>query len=130
MWLSSHIEVTKAVNCKTPISSISVMVADLKILCTCVLSELPMGLRSWVRMQEEEDADYMQKFPDYHADFDDILDPQGDLMEEDSNAPQAQHKAISQQNTTVAQTSSASAKELTQGQLLDDIVALHARYIP
>ena len=81
-------------------------------------------------MQEEEDADYKQKFPDYHADFDDILDPQGDLMQEDSNSSLAQHEATNQQNNTQAQTSSASAKELMQGQLLDDIVALHARYSP
>ena len=82
----------------------------------------------WVHMQEEEDADYKQRFPDYHADFDDILDPQGDLMEEDSSASQAQHEASNQRCATQAQTSSASTKDLMQGQLLDDIVALHARY--
>ena len=82
----------------------------------------------WVHMQEEENADYKQRFPDYHADFADILDPQGDLMEEDSNSSLAQQEAGNQQNTTQAQTSSASAKELMQGQLLDDVVALHARY--
>ena len=106
------------------------MVADLKILCTCVLSGIPVGRCMLVPMQEEEDADYKQRFPDYHADFDDILDPQGDLMDEDSNAPQAQHEAASRQDATQAQTSSGSAKELMQGQLLDDIVALHARYSP
>ena len=84
----------------------------------------------WVPMQEEEDADYKQRFPDYHADFDDILDPQGDLMDEDSMSPQTQHEATSQQNATQAQTSSAYAQELMQGQLLDDVVALHARYSP
>ena len=81
-------------------------------------------------MQEEEAADYKQKFPDYHADFDDILDPQGDLMEEDSSSSLAQHEAAGRQNASQAQTSSAPAKELMQGQLLDDIVALHARYSP
>ena len=106
------------------------MVAELKLQCTCALSGDSAGQCMWVHMQEKEDADYKQRFPDYQADFNDILDPQGDLMEEDSDVPQAQHEASSQRCATQAQTGSTASKELMQGQLLDDIVALHARYSP
>ena len=87
-----------------------------------------MDLCMWLHMQEEEDADYKQRFPDYHADFNDVLDPQGDLMDEDSRVSQAQYEASSQRCATQAQTVSAASKDLMQGQLLADIVAMHARY--
>ena len=78
-------------------------------------------------LQEEEEADYQQRFPDYHTAFDDILDAEG--MEQDD--PSAQSKmpqdGLHQPQATQAQASSAVSKQLMQGQLLDDIVAQHAR---
>ena len=77
-------------------------------------------------LQEEEEADYKQRFPDYHASFADILEASGDGMELDEHSDVGQ-QATQQQGATQAETSSASSKQLMQGQLLDDIVIQHAR---
>ena len=74
--------------------------------------------------QEEEEADYKQRYPDYHASFADILE---DGMEMDEQTSMG-HQDQQQQGATQAEASSASSKQLMQGQLLDDIVVQHARY--
>ena len=75
-------------------------------------------------LQEEEEADYKQRFPDYHTAFADILEDSGDALEADESSAQAQQQ---QQQATQAEASSAASKQLMQGQLLDDIVLQHAR---
>ena len=75
--------------------------------------------------QEEDEADYKQRFPDYHASFADILED-GMEMDEQSGAD---HQAAQQAGATQAEASSASSKQLMQGQLLDDIVVQHARCV-
>lgn len=80
-------------------------------------------------LQEEEDADYKHRFPDYHASFADILEASGDGMEMEHplGGPHAGLEAPQQQGATQAEASSALSKQLMQGQLLDDIVLQHAR---
>ena len=77
-------------------------------------------------LQEEEQADYKHRFPDYHASFDDILEATGDGMEVDGLL--GDHEAQQQQGATQAEASSASSKQLMEGEFLDHIVLQHARY--
>ena len=79
-------------------------------------------------LQEEEEADYKQRFTSYHTAFDDILEPEGMELYEPSAQSEVPQDGPQQPQATQAQASSAVSKQLMQGQLLDDIVAQHARY--
>lgn len=78
-------------------------------------------------MQEEEESEYKERFPDYHAAFEDILE--GDVMDVDEEPAQADKEDTPQQQVSAAEAGSASSKQLLQGQLLHDIVAQHARCV-
>lgn len=82
--------------------------------------------------QEEEEADYKQRFPDHHAAFADIL--QDDSMDVDMDdaisaaaAADGGAGAAEEGAATGAEAGSAAARALLQGELLRDIMSAHAR---
>lgn len=76
--------------------------------------------------QEEEEADYRRAFPDHTAAFADIL---ADAEEDGDWAgpAQADGSGVMEQQASQAEAGSAAAQALLQGDILEDIVAQHAR---
>jgi midasin len=89
-------------------------------------------------LQEEAEADYKVKFPDHYAAFADLAPPdeadpgthlqqqqQQDTMDLDQPAADGDEASDDAAAATAAQAKSAAAKSLLEGQLLQDVVALH-----
>jgi midasin len=90
-------------------------------------------------LQEEAEAEYKAQFPDHYAAFADLApaddaDPdahlqqqqqQHDTMELDQPAADGDETGSDAAAATAAQAKSAAAKSLLEGQLLQDVVALH-----
>lgn len=75
-------------------------------------------------MQEEEERDYKQLFPDHSAAFTDValLPSEEELLE-----PMEFQAAASTGLATDAEAGSSAARDLMSGELLDDVVELHRR---
>ncbi len=75
-------------------------------------------------MQEEAEAGYREQFPDHFAMFADIADDAHQGMEAEFGPPTGQPSEASR-----AEAGSAVAQELVHGDLLSEVVRLHARSV-
>ena len=94
----------------------------------CILEVAPYdGNR--VLAQEEEERDYLERFPDHFKGFEDIAVLEGEVPVDDDRLPVPPPEAADPEDAvaSAAQASSAAASALLHGELLNELVALHAR---
>ena len=79
-------------------------------------------------MQEEEERDYQVMYPDYFKGFEDIAVLEGEVPVDDDRVPVPPPEATDEEAVaSAAQASSAAASALLRGELLNELVTLHAR---
>lgn len=81
--------------------------------------------------QAEDEADYQHQFPDHFAAFADLAQP--DDADAVLSAPEPPAGAAAGPGGAAAsavESGSVAARALVEGEVLDDIVALHARCVP
>ena len=81
-------------------------------------------------LQEEDEQSYKQQFPDHFSTFDDVaeLDDMPDLGDDSTASAAAAAAEADAEGLTEAEASSSAAQQLLQGEILSDVVSLHARY--
>lgn len=89
----------------------------------------PLLMGPVLLLQEEEERDYQERFPDHFKSFEDIAVLEGEVPVDDDRAPVPPPEAADPEDAvaSAAQASSAAASALMHGELLNELVALHAR---
>lgn len=80
-------------------------------------------------LQEEDERDYQERFPDHFKGFEDIAVLEGEVPVDDDRLPLPPPEADATEDAvaSAAQASSAAASALLHGELLNELVTLHAR---
>lgn len=88
-------------------------------------------MRFMACLQEEDERSYKQHFPDHFSAFADVaeLDDMANLGDDSLVAGAAAAAAEADSGVSEAEASSTAAQQLLHGDILTDVVSLHARYV-